>query len=120
MFSDGLFFRVMKSWLCMVKSEGFHVVFNFLLSMFPKKQITYSACLYFQEREIKRQQAAMLKEQIRMKQVRIKSLILYYIIPTFDDPEKEALCKHCGKRRKCWNQHFLLFPQCFLPFQEQI
>ena len=21
--------------------------------------------------------------------------------------------KHCGKRRKCWYQHFLLFPQCF-------
>ena len=27
---------------------------------------------------------------------------LYHIIPTFNDPEKEAIWKHCGKRRKCW------------------
>ena len=38
---------------------------------------------------------------------------LYYTIPTFNDPGKEALWKHFGKI----NQHFLLFPQCFLPLQ---
>ena len=29
-------------------------------------------------------------------------------------PEKEALGKHCGKRRKCWLPAFPLFQQCFL------
>ena len=35
----------------------------------------------------------------------------------FNNPEKEALWKHC--REKAVNQHFLLLQQCFLPFQTQ-
>ena len=42
------------------------------------------------------------------------SLSLYRTIPSSDDPKEEGFGKHCGKRRKCCNQHFLLFPQCFL------
>ena len=30
------------------------------------------------------------------------SSTFYHTIPTFNDPEKEAFRKHCGKRRKCW------------------
>ena len=30
------------------------------------------------------------------------TLTLYSTIPTFNDPEKEAIGKHSGKRRKCW------------------
>ena len=43
-----------------------------------------------------------------------KELTLYYTIPTFNDPEKESLRKHCRY------QHFLLFPQCFQLFAKQI
>ena len=42
-----------------------------------------------------------------------KMLILSITIPSFNDPGKETLGKHCGKRRNAANQHFLLFPQCF-------
>ena len=39
---------------------------------------------------------------------------LYHTIPTFNDPEKGASSKHCGKRRKMLvTSIFLLFPQCF-------
>ena len=29
-------------------------------------------------------------------------LLFYHITLTFNDPVKEPLGKHCGKRRKCW------------------
>ena len=29
-------------------------------------------------------------------------LTLYHTIPMFNDPDKEAIEKHYGKRRKCW------------------
>ena len=38
------------------------------------------------------------------------SLTLYHTILTFNDPEKEGFCKHCGKRRKCWLPAFSPFP----------
>ena len=49
-------------------------------------------------------------------------LTLYHTIPTFNDPEEGAYRKHCGKGENAGNQHFLLFPQCFLdlPFPRQI
>ena len=34
-------------------------------------------------------------------------------IPTFNDLEKEAFGKHCGKRRKCWLPAFCTFPTIF-------
>ena len=37
-----------------------------------------------------------------------EELTLYHTISAFNDPETEG------------NQHFLLFPQCFLPFPKQI
>ena len=45
---------------------------------------------------------------------------LYCTIPTLNDLEKEAFCTYCGKGEKAGNQHFLLFPQCFLSFPNQI
>ena len=59
------------------------------------------------------------------------SITLYQTIPTFNDPKKEAIWKHSGKRRETiWkhsgkrrnagNQHFLLSPQCFLPIPKHI
>ena len=45
---------------------------------------------------------------------------LYHTISIFNDLEKEALWKYCGKRRNAGNQHFLLFPQCFLSNPRQI
>ena len=47
-------------------------------------------------------------------------LNLYHTIPTFNDPEKEGLENIVGKRENAGHQHFLLFPQCFLPLQRQI
>ena len=40
-------------------------------------------------------------------------LTLYHTITTFNDPEKEAFWKHCGKRRKCWWPAFSPFPTMF-------
>ena len=35
--------------------------------------------------------------------------------------KKKPSEKHCGKKEKnAGNQHFLIFPQCFLPFSKQI
>ena len=48
------------------------------------------------------------------------ALTLYHTILTFNNPERERFWKHCEKRRKCCKQHFLLFSQCFLPFQKQV
>ena len=42
-------------------------------------------------------------------------------IPTFNDPVKEAFKKNIvEKGENAGNQHFLLFPQCFLPIPERI
>ena len=47
-------------------------------------------------------------------------LTLYYIIPTFNDPENECFSKHCEEKEKnAGNQHFLIFLQCFLLFPKQ-
>ena len=40
-------------------------------------------------------------------------LTQYHTGQTFIDPNRDAFCKHCGKRRKAGNRHFLLFPQFF-------
>ena len=45
---------------------------------------------------------------------------LYYTVPTFNDPEIEAFGNIVEKGENAGNQHFLLFPQCFLPFSGQI
>ena len=41
------------------------------------------------------------------------SLTLLHTIPTFNDPFENIV----EKGENAGNQHFLLFPQCFLPFQ---
>ena len=47
-------------------------------------------------------------------------LTLYRTIPTYNNPEKESFENIVGKGENAGNQHFLLFPQCFLPFPKQI
>ena len=47
-------------------------------------------------------------------------LTLHNTIPTFNDPEKEGLENTVGKRENAGYQHFLLFPQLFLPLHRQI
>ena len=47
-------------------------------------------------------------------------LTLCQIIPTFNDPEKEIFENMEGKGENAGTQHFLLFPQCFLPIQTTI
>ena len=47
-------------------------------------------------------------------------LTLYHTISTFNDPEKEGLENIKGKRENAGYQHFLLFPQLFLPLHRQI
>ena len=44
----------------------------------------------------------------------------FHAILTFNDLKKEAFEKIVGKGENADNQHFLLFPQCFLSFQIQI
>ena len=49
------------------------------------------------------------------------ALILYYTIPTFNDPQTERPFENIvGKGENAGNQHFLLYPQCFLLFPKQI
>ena len=45
-------------------------------------------------------------------------LTLSYTIPTFANPDKEEFENILGKGGNAGNQHFLLFPQCFLPYQK--
>ena len=51
------------------------------------------------------------------------TLTLYHTIPTFNKPEKKkkkAFENIAGKGENAGNQHFLLFPQCFLFIPERI
>ena len=48
------------------------------------------------------------------------SLILYHTITTFNDPKKKAFENIVGKEENADNQHFLLFPQFFVPFPKRI
>ena len=47
-------------------------------------------------------------------------LTYYHTIPTFNNLEKEALWKDYGKGENAGNQHFIVFPLCFLPFAKEI
>ena len=44
----------------------------------------------------------------------------YHTIPTFDNPEKEAFRKHCGKGENAGDQHVLLSHNVFPSFTKQI
>ena len=46
-------------------------------------------------------------------------LTLYHTILTFNDPETDCFWKHLGKGETAGNQHFFLFPQCFLTLPNQ-
>ena len=43
-------------------------------------------------------------------------LTLYHTIPSFNDPEQDTLENILGKGENAGNQHFLLYPKCFLPY----
>ena len=48
-------------------------------------------------------------------------LTLYHTIHTFNDLEKEFKSfENMGKGENGGNQHFPIFPQCFLPFPKQV
>ena len=47
-------------------------------------------------------------------------LTLYHTILTVNDPEKEGLENIVGKGENAGYQHFVIFPQCFLPLQRHI
>ena len=44
---------------------------------------------------------------------------LYHTVTTFGDPDEKPSENIVGKGENAGNQHFLLFPQCFLPDQRQ-
>ena len=44
---------------------------------------------------------------------------LYHTIPSLNDLKKQPFENIVGKQENAGYQHFLLFPQCFLPFQRQ-
>ena len=46
-------------------------------------------------------------------------IALYNTNPKFNNPEKEGFENIVGKGENAGNQHFLLFPQYFLPFPKQ-
>ena len=48
-------------------------------------------------------------------------LTLYHTILTFNHPEETSFFGNIvAKGENAGNQHFLLLPQCFLPYQSQI
>ena len=50
-----------------------------------------------------------------------KELTIHLTIPTVNTPEEEAFGRQFrGKEENAGNQHFLLFPQCFLPYRKPI
>ena len=54
-------------------------------------------------------------------QIPVKTtLTLYYRIPHFSDPEKGVFENIIGKGQNISNGHFLLFPECFIPYQRQL
>ena len=57
------------------------------------------------------------KCQTFTKQLRV---LTFYHTMTFFSPPREKTWKNYGKRRKCWEPVFLLFPQFFLPYVRQI
>ena len=47
--------------------------------------------------------------------------MVYHTISTFTEVEKKKLFENIvGEGENANNQHFLLFPQCFLLLQEQV
>ena len=46
-------------------------------------------------------------------------LTLYHTIPTFNDLKKENFENIVGKEENIGYQHFIPFPQCFIPFPKQ-
>ena len=48
------------------------------------------------------------------------SFTLYHTITTINNPPWETFRKHCRKGENTGNQHFIVFPQCFLSISEQI
>ena len=61
----------------------------------------------------------MLNSRIPVLSLIMHISTLYHTIPTFNDPKEEAFRKYSRKGENAGNQHFLLFPQCFLPFPKQ-
>ena len=47
-------------------------------------------------------------------------LTLSNTVPTFKTIRRKAFENVVGKEENAGNQNFLLFPQCFLPFQPKI
>ena len=60
------------------------------------------------------------KNQFLLQTALSKLLTHSQTVPTLYDPVKEAFRKMVRKGENAGNQHFLLFPQCFLPFTKQI
>ena len=46
------------------------------------------------------------------------TLTLHHTILNFNDLGKKTFQNTVGKGKNAGNQHFLLFPQCFLPFSK--
>ena len=61
--------------------------------------------------------ASWPESQTRNFVVKVKGLPLYHAIPTLYKNPCENIV---GRGENTGNQHFLLFPQCFLPFPKQI
>ena len=83
----------------MFLNEGYHITFE------KKKNL-------LQDCDIKTNLLFMSKNAVLVT--------LYHTVPTFNDPEIEAFGNIVEKGENAGNQHFLLFPQCFLPFSGQI
>ena len=91
-FLKGFFFRVLKSWDCLVKGycwkSGFAIGHSHIINPFPHIKIL---------------------DQTKLKAFADDKLnVTKMIFSAFDMSRK-----HCGKRRNCLYKQFLLFPQCF-------
>ena len=55
-----------------------------------------------------------------MLQLLLSSLTIYHTMMTFEASAENDFWKHCGKEENAGNQHFLLFPQCFLHYKKKL
>ena len=59
--------------------------------------------------------ALYLNHFVKIRNLQCDNMLTHYhTVLTFNTSGKESCRKHCRKRKKTGNKHFLLFPQCFL------
>ena len=83
-------------------------------ALWEKEKLLVTSNFFFSHSVFKRLILQTRKNQgLFGKEFKVSCLTLYHTIPIFNNLEKEAFWKQCGKRRKCWKPAFSPFPTMF-------